>query len=189
MKNTEEVWKYVPQFDGFLQASNLGNLREFVQILKSDNRLHIIKKKLIEIRENGLVSYQGKVISAPRLIFSAFYTKIGKGYRISFRDGNNQNRKPENLMSESTSLNAEENYQAKLSSSSVYKLCLDYVNGFNAKALSEKYNIHYMNVYRVIQNNIWKSVERPKLDRKYIKENKEYLIKYFNNKIKKCNQQ
>lgn len=99
------------------------------------------------------------------------------------------NRSPENLLF--TSINpgkqGEQNHNAKLSSVKVYELCLDYINGFPGKALAEKYDIHFQNVYRVIRNTIWKSIERPAITKNKIKQNKQYLINYFTDKIKQCN--
>ena len=55
------------------------------------------------------------------------------------------------------------------------------------KALAEKYDIHFQNVYRILRNKIWKSIERPAITKNKIKQNKEYLINYFIDKIKQCN--
>ena len=182
----QEIWKYVPQFDGYLQASNLGNIREYIQIIKSDGLPHVIKNNVLKPNENNktnIVSYKGKFISVNRLIFSAFFYIPKTSFRILHKDGNIYNRRPDNLYCEDSSCKGETNYQAKLDATQIYKLCYDFVNGYKAKALAEKYNIHFMNVYRVLRNNIWQSVNRPKITRQIIKKDKKNILAFLEKKL------
>lgn len=187
----QEIWKYVPQFDGYLQASNLGNIREYIQIIKSDGLPHVIKNRAMKILNNSTtdfkkgntVNYRGQSYCANRLIFNAFFHTPHSSFRILHKDGNTYNRRPDNLYCEDSSCKGEANYQAKLDATQIYKLCYDFVNGYKAKALAEKYNIHFMNVYRVLRNNIWQSVNRPKITRQIIKKYKKNILAFLEKKL------
>ena len=182
MKDQKEIWKYVPQYDGFLQASNLGNIREFIQIIKSDNKPHILVNRPINI-SRGCFMYKSRTQSAAYIIYCTFVGTPNLGRRIRFKDGNNLNRRPQNLQSENTTQKGEKNYQAKLTNIKIYQLCLDFINGFSGKALAEKYNIHYMNVYRILRNKIWTSVTRPTVTRQIINRDDNKIKKFFEEKV------
>lgn len=179
----EEIWKYIPQYDGYLQASSFGRIREYQVMIKSDGKPHVIKNKILNIQNNGNLAYKTKTIRAQHLIFSAFFHIPIRGTRVFFKDGNPLNRRPENLFYSGQALKGEENYKAKLTNQKVYALCLDYINGINASILSEKYGIHMQNVYRVVYNLIWESVERPSLSRNIIKKDKAKLIEFFQSQL------
>lgn len=183
MKDEIEIWRYIPQYDGFLQASTFGNIREYIQIIKSDGLPHVLRNRPINISSRGIIRYKGPEQSVNRLIFSAFYHIPPTLHRVLHKDGNSNNKRPDNLYCENIAAKGEQNYQAKLNSQQIYNLCYDFINGHNAKVLSEKYNIHFMNVYRVLRNNIWQSVTRPTITRQILKTDKKKILKAIEEKL------
>ena len=196
MKEQKEIWKDIPQFEGFLQASDHGRIREYILVLKPDNSVIVWKNRIINIINDSsgtnsanTFSYLSKRINANKAIYSAFFDVPTTYYKIRPKDGNNLNTRPDNMDCIELKpkiikkYKAEDNYQAKLNNKQIYQLCLDFINGFSGKALAEKYNIHYMNVYRILRNKIWTSVTRPTVTRQIINKDDNKIKKFFEEKV------
>ncbi len=52
----------------------------------------------------------------------------------------------------------EENGRAKLSASDVMTIRLMSEVGMSKKALSEKYDVHYRTIYRIIKRRLWRHI-------------------------------
>ena len=107
-----------------------------------------------------------------------------------FKDGNVNNLNIDNLYqvshSEISNISCENNFRAKLTKEKIYDILLDYINGLSVVNLSEKYNIHTQNIYRILYNKIWVNVPRPYVSSKD-KNNKRLIKKIENLKIKLTN--
>lgn len=103
----KEIWKDIPNFEGYYQASNLGNIRSVDRISKgrwSDNYFYkgktlLPKKTRLGYLHVVLVKGYGKRYnkSVHRLVASTFIENVDEKPQINHIDGNKLNNNISNL--------------------------------------------------------------------------------------------
>lgn len=105
---TKEIWKDIPNYEGYYQVSNLGrvkNLKRFVKAKSNSTRL--VKERILKIGVDG-AGYlvvdlnkdgKGKTFKVHKLVAMAFLGHKPCGYKevIDHFDNNKFNNKLENL--------------------------------------------------------------------------------------------
>ena len=160
-----ETWKNIPSFDGLLQASDQGRIREYI-VVKNNKKEIVYVDRIIAIAKNGVAKYKNTGIKAARLVAEAFIKKFDNECLIQYKDGDSTNLKPDNLILVPASYvypKGQDNYQAKLKDSDVLDICEKLIRGESAIQIAKNYGIHPNNVYRIARNEIWTHVERPKI--------------------------
>lgn len=101
-----EIWKDIPEFEGYYQVSNLGNLRSLSRtILREGGRKLNLKGKIIlpKIDEHGYYKCQlwknnkPKSIRVHRLVAKAFLNKSHWQNHVNHIDGNKLNNNLSNI--------------------------------------------------------------------------------------------
>lgn len=166
----DEIWKDIPSFIGFLQASNLGRIREYIVVKANGFPDIVYKNRILKIIECNTepyiakINYNGKVYYAARLIAEAFLKDFERKKIVGFKDGNNKNIRPDNLKIQKApgiSAKGYNNWQAKLNDEKILEIVELIKKGYSARTIAKKYDIHWQNVYRIAYKKIWKHVERP----------------------------
>ena len=88
MLNGNEIWKDIPEFNGFYQASNLGRIKSLERI---DARGNKRKEKILKLKINSCGYYQValcknsivKWYSVHRLVWIAFNGQIPEGLQVN----------------------------------------------------------------------------------------------------------
>lgn len=165
----KEIWKDIPSYIGFLQASNLGRIREYIVVKVKGNPDVIYKDRIINITyfkgdyPIPKISYKGTK-SASRLIAEAWMKDFDKKKFIGFKNGDYKNIRPENLKMINSipppAAKGSDNWQAKLNDEKILEIIQLIKDGYSARKISEIYGIHFQNVYRIAYNKIWKHVTR-----------------------------
>ena len=102
----KEVWKDIPDFEGFYQVSNLGRVRSLDREFRSEerNRLYSLEGKVIKpYNSRGYryvpLSKSGKVtkVSVHRLVAKTFISNPEKLEYVNHKDENKSNNRLENL--------------------------------------------------------------------------------------------
>lgn len=105
---TKEIWKDIPEYEGYYQVSNLGRLKSLKRVVcRSDGSFHTLKEKVLKPSINGvgyletILSKDGKKKSFKihQLVAMAFLGHTPCGYKIVVDHVNNDklNNKVENL--------------------------------------------------------------------------------------------
>lgn len=101
----EEIWKDIPDFEGYYQVSNLGRIRSVERtILKSNNRIQVSKSKILKPFDNGsgyLVVHLRRenkryVKYVHRLVCGTFLGKI-EGFDINHNNFDKKDNSADNL--------------------------------------------------------------------------------------------
>lgn len=101
-----EIWRDIPEFNGFYQASNLGRIKSLERFRKGENGCLIsVKERILkpQITCDGyyrVCLYKQSVqkhYKVHRLVWSAFNGQIPQGYEINHIDENPSNNRLENL--------------------------------------------------------------------------------------------
>jgi len=108
MEKEIEVWKDIPNYEGFYQASNLGNIKSLERMVKHwPSGLKIVKERILKANPNtqGYLSLWinkdsiSKKIQVHKLVAIAFLNHVPNGYEIvvNHKDFNILNNKLSNL--------------------------------------------------------------------------------------------
>ena len=108
MEKEIEVWKDIPNYEGFYQASNLGNIKSLERMVKHwPSGLKTVKERILKANPNtqGYLSlwiYKdsiSKKIQVHKLVAMAFLNHVPNGYEIvvNHKDFNILNNKLSNL--------------------------------------------------------------------------------------------
>lgn len=189
----KEIWKSVPSLDGFLQVSNLGNVRVYVIALVNNKEQvyinQVLNKYSDQFNKSIKIAYKKNAMILSRLIAETFLENFTEKMAVLFFDGNNENLIPSNLKLLSkgdTSPKGDANYQAKIKNKDVLDICLKVLKGVKAKDIANEYGIHEVSISRITRKDIWKHVNRPYFSIREINksESKQDLIDEFNKLIK-----
>lgn len=168
MTDKQEVWKDIPSFKGFLQASNLGRIREYIVVKVKGSADIVYKNRIVNITYPTnpypipKIFYKGTKCAA-RLIAEAWMKDFDKKLFIGFKDGNYKNTNPDNLIMRKSCPNpvtGHNNWQAKLDNEKILEIIQMIKDHNSARTIAEKFGIHPQNVYRIAGNKIWKHVKR-----------------------------
>lgn len=121
----QEVWKDIPEYKGFYQASNLGQIRSvdrrISQLANGGKTRFTYTKKgkiLSQEKQNGgylvvsiCVNNRRKVCTVHRLVASAFIENPNGHEEVNHRDGDKTNNRVENLEWLSRSENLKHSYR------------------------------------------------------------------------------
>jgi len=108
METTKEIWKDIPNYEGYYQVSNLGRVKSLKRVVcRSDGSFHTLKEKLLKASING-VGYLATILSKDgkkksfkvhQLVAMAFLGHEPCGYKIVVDHVNNDklNNQVDNL--------------------------------------------------------------------------------------------
>lgn len=160
----EEVWKDIPGYEGFYQASNEGEIKSLSRIVKHNLggdkilRERILKGyvnkygyRRVELSKYGI----SKQYSEHRLIALTF---LGESdLTVNHIDGNKLNNKIDNL----EYLSLEDNIKHAVSigliknNSNIHRMEIikDYQNGYRLRELESKYKTSHHDIRRILKEN------------------------------------
>ena len=101
----EEIWKDIPNYEGYYQVSNLGNVKSLARFVKHGKRKMFVKERLLKTRKNKngyLAIYPCKngvstAMDVHRIVGSAFIPNPNGYTDINHKDGNKENNIVGNL--------------------------------------------------------------------------------------------
>lgn len=158
------IWKDVPGYQGFYQASNEGEIKSLSRIVKHNLggdkilRERILKGyvnkygyRRIELSKNGT----SKQYSEHRLIALTF---LGESdLTVNHKDGNKLNNNIDNLEYLSGADNTKHAVETGLikNNSNIYKteIIKDYQNGYRLRELESKYKTSHHDIRRILKEN------------------------------------
>jgi hypothetical protein len=178
-----EVWKAIPKFEGYYEASNLGRVRSIPRIIVRKNRWG----KITEFTHKGRIlssdnkvsnGYRGLILSkgdaiqysfkVHQLIVRTFNPLENEtGYVINHKDGNKENNAVDNLewitqsqnMSHAVSHgNFKGGYvglKSKLTPDIVLDIFQDCLSGGKTKDLASKYGVSLSTIHEIRTKNTW----------------------------------
>ena len=99
---SEEIWKDIPEFNGFYQASNMGRIKSLERIDALGRR---VKERILKPSRDCYGYYRiqlwkqsiGKAYQVHRLVWSAFNGPIPEGMQVNHIDENPSNNSLSNL--------------------------------------------------------------------------------------------
>ena len=106
MNNENEIWKDIPDYEGYYQARNLGRIRSLDrEVAYNDGRVRILKGKVMKpVMDRGgylriHISKEGKTRTflVHRLVWMAFNGEIQEDFEVNHIDEDKTNNKLENL--------------------------------------------------------------------------------------------
>lgn len=183
MASKREIWKDIPGYEGFYQASNLGRIRRNSKEIFRKNGYRIPPKIHIMKRVNTAQGYASVILSmlgvrkqkmSHRLVLMAFSGRDMPGFECNHIDGNKQNNDIRNLEWVTRSENmkhafrtglskiptnqvsGEKHCKAVLNWSKVNKIREMLSNGAKQREVSELFGIATATVYQVKNGLTWK---------------------------------
>jgi hypothetical protein len=175
-----EVWKNVPNYEGFYQVSNLGRIVSLDRYVKKWNGIKLHKGRVltprIDSKSNRFsiqLNKEGKRINAAisRTVLLTFVGIAPGGTECCHNDGNCQNNRLENLRWDTPSNNqkdrikhgtyqyGEKNPSAKLSKNDVLDIREMYATGkYTQREIARMYHINYVTVFDIVHRVNWKHI-------------------------------
>lgn len=174
---TREVWMPVLGYEGYYEASNLGNVRK--DIASSNRSLGIAGKILkpsankfgyqhISLSKNGVV----KTHRVAKVILSAFCgDKPFEKAHVAHNDGNPSNNKLTNLrwatalenqydvLRHGNRCNGEDVFGAKLKADDIIRIRQRILNGERNKPIAEDFGVSISTIHLIRHNRIWRHVK------------------------------
>lgn len=174
----KEVWRDIPGYEGYYQASNLGNIKSLPKkykplgrILKPQQRNNYL---IVSLSRDG----KSKSQSVHRIIMKTF--KGESNLTVNHIDGNKHNNKLENLEYCTPRDNSRHVFISKIKTTNTEKfkdeIIKDYKNGVTLTKLTKKYHVDLRHLKMFLLENGFELKERrtgkyPKIiNRKIIKE-------------------
>jgi hypothetical protein len=125
----EEIWKDIPDYEGYYQVSNMGRVKSLLRIIqKSNNRIMTFQPKILSLNKhykNGYFSVHLRIFdkverkSVHRLVGLLFLDAVKDKLEINHIDSEKSNNRYDNLEWVSRSENASYMYKKK-SKTSIY---------------------------------------------------------------------
>lgn len=176
---SEEIWKEIPEFKGYYQASNQGRIRSMPR--KSWNGKTIVDRKTRILRNQNLPDgYQQVGIMMPgerqlryyvhRLVASAFIPNVNNKPFVNHIDGVKHHNTPDNLEWVTKSENAKHSFATglqcnkgeqhpshKVTTADVLKIRERYKNGESTYHIfnSGDYKLSYTNIKDIVSRRLW----------------------------------
>lgn len=177
IENIQEVWKPIPDFEGFYEVSNMGRIKslERKEKLNPFGRKSIIKERILAPGVNtgylrvGLVKDGARTsIYIHRAVALAFIQNTEKKNQVNHKDGNRQNNIVDNLEWVSNSDNQIHSYRVLQNTPPATKLSKDEVikirelrnEGWLMKDIAQRFKIDESHVSRICSKKIWRYVEK-----------------------------
>jgi len=175
----EEIWKPIPDYEKFYEASTYGNIRTIERILVLPERQYLKKQKQLKTSScrgylrvklyNGLA--KGNTLTVHRLIALTFLPNPNNYKEINHIDYNKSNNHIDNLEWCSRSYNITHSYKgmplssysgssksSKLKENDVLEIRQLYKENISKKELSKKYNVVLGTIDFIINRQTWKHI-------------------------------
>lgn len=180
-----EIWKDIPGWEGWYQASSKGRIRSLPRIAKAANRygpsVRAYPGKVLKLREANPgghlmvgITREGVFRAAPvhRLVCEAFHGLCPDNKQhCAHWDGNPANNAPDNLRWATVKENSEDARRhgtlrvgvdsnlAKLDEKSVLAIRAEYKNGGTSyRKLGEKFGVSSDTIYAIVKRRNWKHI-------------------------------
>ena len=176
----EEIWKPIPDYEKFYEASTFGNIRTIERILVLPERQYLKKQKVLKGYYNtkGYLNVKlydglakGKSITIHRVIALTFLENPNNYKEVNHIDYDKSNNSVENLEWCSRSHNVLHAYKGmklsdysgsarstKLKEADVLKIRQSYKENISKKELSKKYNVVLGTIDFIINRQTWKHI-------------------------------
>lgn len=161
----EEIWKDIPEYEGFYQASNLGNIKGLKKnkiIGKTENHKGYFH---ISLCKNG----NPKTMMAHRAVGLSFIPNPENKPQINHKDLNKKNNRVDNLEWVTNSenqlhaiangktgyLNGEKSYKSSFTNKQAEQIRKEYIKNSNTNgtnALAKRYNTTQFCIWRIVNN-------------------------------------
>lgn len=174
-----EIWKDIPDYENFYQASNLGRIKSLSRI---DASGHLRKEKMIKLCIDSYGYYNthlykntiAKNMKVHRAIALAFIPNPECKPQIHHKNFNKLDNNIENLewVDSKTNINyshkmgkvnvvmGERHYAAKFDDNQIRNIREVYSHGnISPKELAKKFNVGGSNIYFIINKKTWKHVK------------------------------
>ena len=176
-----EVWKSIPSFEGYLEASSFGRIRTVDRWVNSKygpntvfvtgkiRSIHTNKSGYIllsSVKRNGVI-YTNQYVH--RLVAEAFLGKT-QGLEVNHKDGNKSNNNVNNLEWVTASENQKHRFRINNTSKGsknaaavvdehlVRKIRIQHREGMSISRLAREYNMSYGGMWDIVAKKNWKHV-------------------------------
>ena len=172
----KEVWKAIPGFSGFYEASNMGRIRSWRKLAghgKKATEPRVLKQYGGNNKYNRVCLTRNsckKKYSTHRLILLAFCGEPNRDYECGHLNSNRTDNRLENLKwvtrkenyshryGVETDNTGERNGRSKIKRKDAENIRCLFKNGVAILDIANKYNLSRGNIYKIIQNHSWKEV-------------------------------
>jgi len=177
----EELWKAIPGFEGYYEASNLGRIRSIDRIIyDTRGRALRFKGRVLKQERTGYkLGYLGVNLckegrmtrrNSHSLIAKTFLGIRPSGLDICHNDGDRTNNKVSNLRYDTPSSNSndavhhgkivvgERHYRAKLTINHVRTIRLQHQEGQSTQAIASKYGVSQTAIWKIVTRRGWRHV-------------------------------
>lgn len=167
----KEIWKDIPEYEGYYQISNLGRLKTLKRegFILNDRIRKSVKDQKGYLKLGLNKNNKKKMFRISRLVAEAFIPNPNNYPQINHKDGNKQNNHYKNLEWCNNSQNRIHGFRTGLIKKPIgelnpnSKLTLIQINQirilknlFTINELSKIYNITYQQIRNIIQYKNWK---------------------------------
>lgn len=175
----KEIWKDIPGYEGYYQASSCGRIKSIQRLVNTHNQF---RKSLMNIRERILkpatnrhgysivvlyINNTQKTISVHRLVARTFIPNpLGK-IQVNHIDGIKSNNHVENLEWNTNSENVKHSFStnirpptygnSKLTEEQVREIRRLYeIMGWKQSDIARKFNVYKTLIHKIVHNETWK---------------------------------
>jgi hypothetical protein len=168
-----EEWRAIPNFEGYYEASSLGNIRN-IAARRRTSVGHILKshvnpcvgRRAVRLKVNG----KGKTYSVHGLVAEAFLGPRPKGLDVNHIDGNALNNRASNLeyLTRKENIrhavriglwfNGEKHWKTTMTAEKVLELRRLAVAGESYKAIAAVFGLTPQGVGQIVRRKSWKHI-------------------------------
>ena len=177
-----EKWRDIPNYEGFYQVSNQGNVRSLNRMVKQNRRTDGKQLKKGKVLSPAIDKYgysscalskhnKLKSIRVHRLVAFAWLDNPNNWNEVNHKDGNKQNNNVDNLEWSTRSLNirhaidtgllkynkGDKHHQSKLTNEQVEELRITYDCAKPLKYYANKYGMSISAMSKIIRNETYKN--------------------------------